>query len=293
MYDIVYPRVVMFKEKMYIGGGNASSGMGQTVIVYDPKQDSYDTLPPYTCVWFSMAVINNQLVLVGGRDVQIYKATNKLGVWNEQSKRWTHPLPPMTIGCGSPSVATHNNRWLVVMGGFDDKTYLSKVEILDTNSTQWYHATSLPQPLSRALPAIIGNMCYLLGGFTEGGASSQKVFNVCLDDLISQAVSQSPSASAPPTPSPWQSLPDTPLKHSTALAFDGALLAIGGDFTGSRAIYHYQPSSNSWIQAGELPTKRSTCTCTVLPSGELYVAGGGIGVAGVVGRRVDIATIQL
>ena len=74
MYDIAYPRVVMFKEKMYIGGGNASSGMGQTVIVYDPKQDSYDTLPPYTCVWFSMAVINNQLVLVGGRDVQILQS---------------------------------------------------------------------------------------------------------------------------------------------------------------------------------------------------------------------------
>ena len=132
-------------------------------------------------------------------------------------------------------------------------------------------------------------MCYLLGGFTEGGAASQKVFSVCLDDLISQTVSQPASASAPPTPSPWQSLPDAPLKLSTALAFNGALLAIGGDFTGSTAIYHYHPSSRSWVKAGELPTKRSSCTCTVLPSGHLYVAGGGIG--GIVGGRVDIATI--
>ena len=222
------------------------------MMVYDPKQDSYDTLPPYTCNWFSMAVVNNQLVLVGGWDPQTGKVTNKLGVWNEQSKRWTHPLPPMTTACRSPSVTAHNNRWLVVMGGYGDNTHLSIVEILDTDSTQWYHAVSLPQPLSDSLPAIIGNMCYLLGGYTEGFAPSKKVFSVCLDDLISQAVSQPASASAPPTPSPWQSLPDTPLNYSTALAFNGALLVVGGGY-GSRAINHYQPSSRSWVKAGELP----------------------------------------
>ena len=277
--------MVVFKEKVYIGGGDASSDREQTVMVYDPKQDSYDRLPPYTCKWFSMAIVNNQLVLVGGIDVQV---TNKLGVWTEQSKRWTHPLPPMTTACFSPSVATHNNRWLVVMGGRDDNyAYLSRVEILDTDSTQWYHAASIPQPLSCALPAIIGNMCYLSSGFTKGGVS-KKVFSVCLDDLISQAVSQPASASAPPTPSPWQSLPDTPLDRSTALAFNGSLLAVGGDWRGSTAIYYYQPSSRSWVKAGELPTKRYECTCTVLPSGDLYVAGG----HGGAGQRVDIGSVQ-
>ena len=287
-----YPRVVVFKEKVYIGGGTASSVReDQTVMVYDPKYDSYDTLPPYTYKYFAMAVVNNQLVLVGGKDVQTFKKTNKLGVWNEQSKRWTHPLPPMTTVRQSPSVATHNNRWLVVMGGYGDGSMLTRVEILDTmGSRQWYHAASLPQPRAQTLPAAIGIMYYLLGGYTdrEGGIGSKRVFSVCLDDLISQVVSQPAGASAPPTPSPWQSLPDTPLKFSTALAFNGALLAVGGS-RGSTAIYHYQPSSRSWIKAGELPTGRSHCTCTVLPSGELYVAGGG---GGGTGQQVDIASVQ-
>ena len=130
-------------------------------------------------------------------------------------------------------------------------------------------------------------MCYLLSGFTEEGAP-QRVFSVCLDDLISQAVSQPASASAPPTPSPWQSLPDTPLIYSTALAFNGALLAVGGEYA-SIVIYHYQPSIRSWVKAGELPTKRSQCTCTVLPSGDLYVAGG----YGGAGQRADIASVQV
>ena len=285
-----YPRVVVFKEKVYIGGGRAPSDRDeQTVVVYDPKQDSYDTIPPYTYKWFSMAVVNNQLVLIGGKDKQTGKNTNKLGVWNEQSKSWTHPLPLMTTACHLPSVATHNNRWLVVMGGYDGKN-LSRVEILDTTeSRQWYHAASLPQRLGYALPAISGNMCYLFGGYSKEAIASENVFSVCLDDLISQAVSQAASASAPPTPSPWKSLPDTPLERSTALAFNGALLAVGGrSYRESTAIYHYQPSSRSWIRAGELPIGRYQCTCTVLPSGDLYVAGGD----GSTKQQVDIASVQ-
>ena len=65
-----YPNVVVFKEKVYIGGGIVSPVREQqTVVVYDPKQISYDTLPLYTYSFFTMAVINNQLVLVGGYEV--------------------------------------------------------------------------------------------------------------------------------------------------------------------------------------------------------------------------------
>ena len=115
----------------------------------------------------------------------------------------THPLPPMTTACRLPSVATHNNRWLVVMGGVGDGTSLSRVEILDTTgSGQWYQVAPLPQPCSWVSTATIGNMCYILGGFSTVGDPSKKVFSVPLDELISQAVSQPASARAPATPAP-------------------------------------------------------------------------------------------
>ena len=285
-----YSSVVVFKKKVYIGGGAAPSTRERTVVVYDPKQDSFNTLPPYAYKWFSMAVLNDQLVLVGGIELQTIKKTSKLGVWNEQSKRWTHPLPPMTTACNSPSVATHNNRWLVVIGGTGEAgADLSRVEILDTaESLQWYQAESLPQPCYEMYSATIGNMYYFLGGITEEIEPSKKVLSVYLDDLISQAVSRPANASAPPTPSLWLSLPDTPLAWSTALAFNGALLAVGGEVLGSSAIHVYQPSSNSWVKAGEMPTKRSDSGCVVLPSGEVLVAGGG---SGETRRKVEIASI--
>ena len=281
-----YPQVIVFNGKAYIGGGVAHSDRAcQTVMVYDPQKDSYDTLPPYTYKCFSIAVVNNQLVVVGGEDVRTKKPTDQLGVWNEQSKSWTHPLPPLTTACSSPSVATHNNRWLVVMGGFGDGTNLSQVEILDaTGSGQWYQTAPLPQPCGCVSTATIGNMCYLLGGFSIGYAS-KKVFSVQIDELISQAVSRPAGASAPPTLSPWMTLSNTPLTNSTILAINGALLAVGG--LDSTTIYHYQLSSRSWIMAGELPAERLRCCCTVLPSGEMLVAGGLYGA-----DRVDIAFIE-
>ena len=291
-----YPRVVMVKEKVYIGGGMTSPDRdGLTVMVYEPMQDSWDTLHPYTYRSFSMAIVDDQLVLVGGYEVGRYhNKTNKLGVWNEQSKRWTRPLPPMTTACSSPSVATHNKRWLVVMGGNGIGGDLSRVEILDTaEPVQWYQAASLPQPCQQVSLATIGNMCYLLGGFTND--ASEKVFSVYLDDLISyKATSQPTSANVPPipVPSPWQSLPDTPMTHSTALAFNGALLAIGGGSSGSSAIHMYQPSSNSWVVAGELPTPRGHSGCIVLPTGELLIAGGGAHVYGdETHQMIEIASI--
>ena len=280
-----YPGAVLYKDKVYIGGGVASLEREmQTVMVYDPKQDSYDTLPPYEYKWFSIAAVNNQLVLVGGQDVETERKTNKLGVWNEECKQWTQPLPPMTTACHSPSVASHNNRWLVVIGGFSDGTNLSKVEILDTTELgQWHSAASLPQPCNQLSSAIIGNTCYLLGGYGIRGAS-KKVFSVSLEDLIHQAVSLHPASVA--TPSPWKILPDTPLTYSTALSFKGVLLSVGGREQ-STDIYYYQAGSSSWIKAGELPTGRSYCAGITFPNGNLFVAGGYD-----TEQQVDIALVE-
>ena len=250
-----YPHVVVVKGKVYIGGGLAYMEM-QTVMVCDPQRDVWHTLPPYMYTSFAMAVVNDQLVLVGGIDVKTRKCIAMLGVWSEQSQTWTNPFPPMPTARRSPSAVTHDNRWLVVVGGKSEDAVTS-VEILDTTLGQWYHGAPIPQPCYHVSAATVGNMCYVLGGFTKGGLSSKNVFSLCLDYLISQAVPQpvsvttlpTQSTSRPPhTPptllmSPWQTIPDTPLKRSSALALNGALLAVGGEerVSMNKAIHLYQP----------------------------------------------------
>ena len=52
----------------------------------------------------------------------------------------------------------------------------------------------------------------------------------------------------------------------------------------------YQPSSNSWVVAGELPTRRSYSGCIVLPTGKLLITGG-TGSPDNVRRMIEIASI--
>ena len=57
-------------------------------------------------------------------------------------------------------------------------------------------------------------------------------------------------------------------------------------------LYKFNSSSNtwSWIEAGYLPVRRVRCACTLLPSGEIFIAGGTIGREPI--KDVRIATLQ-
>ena len=271
-----YPEVVVLEGKVYIGGGSSISGReDHIVMVYDTSCDDWSTLPPYKFHLFAMTVVNGKLVLVGGADKQSDKKTNMLGVWNKERQGWVdNKFPPMHTARSGAAVVTHNNRWIMVAGGCgNDKVTSTSVEILDTSAGQWYHASApLPQQLYKMSSAKIGNVWYLLGGYCNTRVL-HLVLSISLDNLISQVVITTPV----PLSLPWQSLPDTPLAGSTALAFKGALLAVGGEQEverGSSAIHLYHCQSRRWMKVGELPTERKECGCMVLPSGEVFIVGG-------------------
>ena len=289
-----YPQAAVMKSKLYVGGRlptNLDSDL-RAVMVYDCQHDKWNTLPLYHYGYFAMAAVNNQLVLAGGYNLQTYNCTAVLGAWDEQLQKWSTPFPPMPTARCSPSAVSHSC-WLVVIGGRleDVGTKLSEVEILDTRSGQWYAGAKLPLPLSSPSVAIIGYSCYVIGGFASNHAPSRKVYRGCLDELISQAVSHSASrGSKMPTPSPWHSLPDSPLEFSAALALDGSLLTVGGEKRGriKKAIYLYQLGCGTWVKVGELHTGRSGFACRLLPDGKMIVAGGGTALS----HTVEVAEMQ-
>ena len=266
-------QIVAIGGKVYVGGG-FNRGKGQVVMVYSLSTESWSTLSPYESQWFGMAAVNNQLVLVGGRSLSADATTNVLGVWDEGSQVWTHPLPEMPTSRNSPSVISYRN-WLTVAGGSDEtNSYTEKVELLDTASGQWYEGPPLPNECSGMSSTLNGNMWYLSRGYHSPSVASKQVFSVCLDELISKVIPQSadPKISQSTVPSPWKILPDTPNMHSTVIMFSGCLLAIGGWV--SSDVHTYQPSSKKWVKFGDLPANRSQCACVVLPNEEIFVAGG-------------------
>ena len=285
-----YPHAVVINGLVYVGGRIASTiisgsrNANRIVMVYNSELDLWSTLPPSECILFGMASVNNQLVLIGGYNcVPLMEGiTGQLRVWDGAWKEIFAPMP--TARCSSSAITYV--KWLVVVGGRleDVDAKLSNVDILDSTLNQWYCCAPLPQPCSSiSLTATVGNMCYALGGFTTDHEGSTKAFSVCLDDLISQAISlnsQPAIATAPPTPSPWHSLSDTPLAYSTAVCIDGALFTIGGaegpNLETGASIYLYRPSRKTWVKLYDvLPRRRERCACVALTDRKILIAGGG------------------
>ncbi len=254
----------VISDTVYVGGGAADNDRE----VMKLKKNRWTKLPEYTARWFAMTSLANRLVLVGGRDPRNNKLTNQLAVF--KSGQWTHPYPPMNIARSSSTAVSFNNH-IIVAGGRDDKGYISSVEVLDVASRRWYIAQSLPHPRSSMKSTLIGNTLYLMGGCDHTDRLTKTVYHVDLNELIAKALSNLD------TPTLWQTIEDTPLMRSAPLSIGRSLLAVGGrddNIKSSSWIHLYQPDTRRWVKVGDLPTARSSCTCSVLPSGEVIVAGG-------------------
>ena len=258
---------VVIGDTMYVGGGFADDYRDQCTVM-KLEQDQWTKLPEYTAELFAMTSLANQLVLVGGRDPRNHTRSNQqLAVF--KSGEWTHPYPPMNIARSYSTAVSFNNH-IIVAGGDDDKVRISTVEVLDVASRRWYIAQSLPNPRSELKSTLIGNTLYLMGGFDHTRAT-KTVHHVDLNELIAKALSNLD------TPTLWQTLQEVPLVLSAPLSIGRLLLAVGGAddrVNPSSSIHLYQPDTRRWVKVGDLPTARHSCTCSVLPSGEVIVAGG-------------------
>ena len=258
---------VVIGDTVYVGGGFAGDDCDRCTVM-KLEQDQWTKLPEYTASHFAMTSLANRLVLVGGNDPRNNKPTNQLAVF--ESGEWTHPYPPMNIARTFSTAVSFNNHIIVAGGRDDNRCTSSSVEVLDVASRRWYIAQSLPNRRSKLKSTLIGNTLYLMGGWDHTGIT-KTVHHVDLNELIAKALSNLD------TPTPWQTLQEAPLVFSAPLSIGRSLLAVGGRddrANSSSSIHLYQPDTRRWVKVGDLPTARYRCTCSVLPSGEVIVAGG-------------------
>ncbi|XP_064388795.1 kelch-like protein 2 [Halichondria panicea] len=257
---------LVIRDTVYVAGGFTVGDHDRTVMKLE--QDQWTEVPEYIAQFFAMTSLANRLVLVGGCNPRNTKSTNQLAMF--ESWEWTHPYPPMNIARSSSTAVSFNNH-IIVAGGRDDEGPTSSVEVLDVASRKWYIAQSLPNPRTGLKSTLIGNTLYLMGGYNTEWPT-KTVNHVDLNELIAKAVS---NLDTPTTL--WQTIEDTPLVFSAPLSIGRSLLAVGGADDGlitSSSIHLYQPDTRRWVKVGDLPTARDRCTCSVLPSGEVIVAGG-------------------
>ena len=267
-----YVQSVVVQGRVYVGGGLTDS-----VMEYNTSSAKWADLPSYQLFSFGMTLINSQLVLVGGRTYVNHSKV--LGVWEAKSRKWTYPYPEMPTARSLCSVAVFKE-WLIVAGGVSVGGFMStvsSVEVMNTDTKQWHTGQPMPTPWNSMKTAIMGDMCYFMGGFTSisGSRGTDSVYCVPLPALISQAQSR---VSRENSHSAWKEIRGIGIEWSAPLSISGSLLAVGGcdivtchDIT---AIHLYQPDTGEWVKVGDLPTPRHSCTCAMITNREILIAGG-------------------
>lgn len=262
---------VLVQEKLYVGGGDACVDStsdtvtdSHIVMEYDTNSREWTALSLYMAHTFAMAAVDNKLVLIGG--CKDDEAVDLLGVWHAHLKKWTHHFPAMPTARYGCSVAVYDE-WLVVAGGHMAS---NSVELLNTCTHNWHVGPSSPKPLDEMKTAVVGDMCYMMGGYMDGCATGD-VYCLSFKALL-HYVHKGPDVQV------WNEIAGLPIGCSSPLSINGSfLLAVGGQDQESAAvttIYHYIPESDEWLKVGDLSSPRCNCTCVMIGSREIVVVGG-------------------
>ena len=130
---------------------------------------------------------------------------------------------------------------------------VSSVEVMNTDTKQWHTGQPTPTSWYSMKIAIVGDMCYFMGGCTSTGYhGTDSVYCVSLPALVSQAQSRVSRQNSHPA---WKEIRGLGYTFSTPLSISGSLIAVGGyDIASINAIHLYQPDTGEWVKVGDLPT---------------------------------------
>lgn len=241
------------------------------ILRFDCRRTRWEEFSTYYYEHFSMAVVKNRLLLVGGYDSIKDEYSSRVSEWKDVN--WVtmkdHPLPTPR----SDAVAVGYRSCLIVAGGFNGSRPLDRVDILDLDSYgQWHSLSPLPEPAYAMQSCVFRNnnqengatLWYLMSMGRGCGLDRRKpVFSVSLKHLVEGSGS-------------WVVLPDPPLNNSGAVTIKGHLLAIGGhdQHTTKKDIHMYFHGTNEWLKVGDLQHSRHSCSCVSLSDNKFVVVGG-------------------
>ena len=261
--------------------------MEEEIHSYDSSSKTWSELPKCLNYGFSLALVKGLLTAIGGNipnyDASVIRLSCEFtsSLLSLTDNGWIEQFPPMPTKRWA-TIALCSGTSLVVAGGIGVgyKT-LNIVEVMDTDTQQWFTASSLPHPLSQASATLCEDQVYMLGGFDQNQQSSKSVSTCSLADLLQSCQPYSLGIQLkilpPLSARVWYGLVSTPFVFSTCASLNGQLLAVGGcdfDNKDTDAIHMYNTTTKSWEVISRMKTPRSRCQVAVFPCNELMIVGG-------------------
>ena len=282
---------VLHKENIYVMAGMAPQDETRDyVFSYDIYSNEWSRLPPPGHHTGRLQIINDQLTVIGGRDKDSNRVTNKVSTFDNNTNNWTRYFPELIKPRNKPGVVTHEDYVIVLGGEIDDDVYSDDIEVLNwTQPLHWMNSNiKLPQPMRNPFLTISHDQLYIVGYIISVGAST-RAFQLTIDSIIS-------SIGQPPTRNNWSRLPNAP-HHCTALLPQSyPPVIIGGiDIQGvpTSDVDILDITKNTWNKVASLSTPRHCVTAVPISHDSILIIGGCTGGTDVAGAMAHcISTVE-
>ena len=256
-------------RNVYLAGGLAPDVRSAEIVqVYNIDTGKWSTLPPAPQYNSEAIAINNNLVLIGGKESSTKKITNMVSTWLVEEEKWTQTIPPMSTRRLRPGVLLLKNYLFVFGGGGeDDKTLLDSFEVLDIEENQWSSGRGLlPRPLYNFKLGIFGDVVILTSAWTTTTTTkSWKIPVRVLEDSVTDSSSQ---------PIQWTPIADTPYYQSSLVTNSEQPVLVGG-FRGGQSTKDISLyTSNRWEIVGHLSEPRISPAVVAISDTSFLVFGG-------------------
>ena len=254
--------------KIYvIGGGQHVSTCLNTMEVYDPATDTWDTTKadmPTARAELCVAAVNGKIYAIGGALSHIGPTLGMVEVYDPLTNTWDTTKTPMPTPRKGAACGIINNK-IYIAGGTAVSNWVpsDKLEIYDPITDTW-DSTKMNMLAARYEPegAVINDTFYVSGGLIGSPWTGQ---------LAVQKYD--------PTTDNWEF--GTNLNHGrvghTTNVINGKIYAIGGDRQGPvvENVEEYNPQTETWTVIDTTPSVMIIHTSSVYGN-EIYVFSGSI-----------------
>ena len=245
---------------IYVGGGMNKIESSYTIDCFDVINDSWIPSIDTPYCFFSMTVLNNKLILVGGYNKNTQATKEILAMDAGQLKLFT-----TMITARACATAAGHQEMLIISGGIDKNlNKLTTTVLFDSKNQQWYNCNDLPEPYCSLKSVIVDDMLYMLGGINKDGSYSSAVFAAPLNTLLEHQLK-------------WYTLQDTPWWCCTPVSVNNThLLIVGGNKdTYTSDVYKFNKIIQHWESIGHVPIPLHS-SAVVSTANKVTVIGGRI-----------------
>ncbi len=228
---------------------------------------------------FTATTLQNGKVLVAGGATPDNTNTNTADLYDPATGTFTPTGSMLDARVGFSATRLPDGR-VLVEGGVNNTARVKTAEIYDPATGTWSITASMKQPRSAQSAILLRDGTVLVsGGNMDRTPCTDPDPTVCVTTLATAEIYN-------PSTGQWKTAGEMTIPrsfHTTTLLANGKVLATGGrihtgpDYFDLKAIADadlYDPATGKWSATGTMTISRTDHSASLLPNGQVLVAGG-------------------